>query len=43
MYIQNDEVIYFDSFGFEHIPKKIKSAKMIKILLKNVSVYKYVI
>ena len=27
MYIQNDEVIYFDSFGFEHTPKKIKKCK----------------
>ena len=24
MYIKNNEVIYFDSFGVEHVPKEIK-------------------
>ena len=24
MYVKNNEVIYFDSFGFEHVPKEIK-------------------
>ena len=24
MYLQNDDVTYFDSFGVEHIPKEIK-------------------
>ena len=24
MYVKNNEVIYFDSFGVEHIPKEIK-------------------
>ena len=24
MYVQNDNVTYFDSFGAEHIPKEIK-------------------
>ena len=24
MYVNNNEVIYFDSFGMEHIPKEIK-------------------
>ena len=25
LYVQNNNVIYFDSFGVEHIPKEIKS------------------
>ena len=25
MYVQNDDVIYFDSFGVEHIPKEIRT------------------
>ena len=25
MYVYNDDVTYFDSFGVEHIPKKIKA------------------
>ena len=25
MYIQNNDVTYFDSFGVEHIPKEIKT------------------
>ena len=25
MYVHNDDVIYFDSFGVEHIPKEIKT------------------
>ena len=29
MYVQNNDVIYFDSFGVEHIPKEIKT------LIKN--------
>ena len=24
LYVQNNEVIYFDSFGVEHVPKEIK-------------------
>ena len=24
MYVKNNEVIYFDSFGVEHLPKEIK-------------------
>ena len=24
MYVKNNEVIYFDSFGVEHVPKEIK-------------------
>ena len=24
MYVKNNEVIYFDSFGFEHVSKQIK-------------------
>ena len=24
LYVKNNEVIYFDSFGVEHIPKEIK-------------------
>ena len=25
LYVQNNDVTYFDSFGVEHIPKKIKT------------------
>ena len=25
LYVKNNEVIYFDSFGIEHIPKEIKN------------------
>ena len=25
LYVYNDDVIYFDSFGVEHIPKEIKT------------------
>ena len=25
MYVSNNDVIYFDSFGVEHIPKEIKA------------------
>ena len=25
MYVQNNDVIYFDSFGVEHIPEEIKT------------------
>ena len=25
MYVQNNDVTYFDSFGVEHIPKEIKA------------------
>ena len=25
MYVHNDDVTYFDSFGVEHIPKEIKT------------------
>ena len=25
LYVHNDDVIYFDSFGLEHIPKEVKA------------------
>ena len=30
LYIQNNDVTYFDSFGVEHIPKKLKHILVIK-------------
>ena len=30
MYVKNIEIIYFDSFGVEHVPKKIVGHKNIK-------------
>ena len=29
LYVQNNNVTYFDSFGVEHIPKEIKTLKQI--------------
>ena len=37
MYCSNNEVTYFESFGVEHIPKKVKTfigSKNIKILFR---------
>ena len=30
LYVKNNEVIYFDSFGVEHVPKEIKNLLVIK-------------
>ena len=32
LYINDDNVTYFDSFGVEHTPKKLRNSKEIKIL-----------
>ena len=42
MYVKNNEVIYFDSFGVEHIPKEIKKCighKDIKINIFRIQDY----
>ena len=31
-YVNDNNVIYFDSFGIKHIPKEIKNSQEIKIL-----------
>ena len=36
MYINNDDVIYFDSFGIEHIPEEIKAFINNKNLKTNI-------
>ena len=30
LYVKNNEVIYFDSFGIEHVPKEVKKLLDIK-------------
>ena len=32
LYINDDNMTYFDSFGVEHTPKKLRNSKEIKIL-----------
>ena len=42
LYVQNNNVTYFDSFGVEHIPKEIKkfiSNKNIKINIFRIQAY----
>ena len=42
MYVQNNDVTYFDSFGVEHIPKEIRtfiSNKNIKTNIFRIQVY----
>ena len=42
MYVQNNDVTYFDSFGVEHIPKEIKTFignKIIKTNFFRIQVY----
>ena len=42
LYLQNNNVTYFDSFGVEHIPKKIRtfiSNKNIKTNIFRIQVY----
>ena len=44
MYIQNNDVIYFDSFGIEHIPKEIRTFinnKNIKTNIFRIQAYAY--
>ena len=36
MYIHNDDVIYFDSFGVEHIPKEIRTFTNNKNIKTNI-------
>ena len=36
MYLQNNDVTYFDSFGVEHIPKEIKTFIGNKIIKTNI-------
>ena len=46
MYVQNNEVPYFDSFGVEHIPEKIKtfiSNKNIKTNIFRIQAYDSII
>ena len=46
LYGQNDNVIYFDSFGVEHIPKKIKTFinnKNIKAIIFRIQAYDSII
>ena len=43
LYVHNNDVTYFDSFGVEHIPKKIKHLSVIKTLKQTFSEYKHII
>ena len=43
LYVQNNDVTYFDSFGVEHIPKEIKTFISNKIIKTNISEYKHMI
>ena len=36
MYVSNNDVNYFDSFGIEHIPKEIKTFLSIKNIKTNI-------
>ena len=36
MFVKNNEVIYFDSFGVEHVPKEIKRFTEHKNTQKNI-------
>ena len=35
LYVHNDHVTYFDSFGVEHIPKKLKHLLIVLRKIKN--------
>ena len=37
MYVKSNEVIYFDSFGVEHVPKEIKKSFGYKNIKTNIS------
>ena len=41
--MQNNNVIYFDSFGVEHIPKEIKPFINNKNITTNILEYKHMI
>ena len=46
MYIQNNDVTYFDSFGVEHIPKEIRTfigSKNIKTNIFRIQAYDLII
>ena len=43
LYVYNNNVTYFDSFGVEHIPKEIKLLLTSKILKQIFSEYKHMI
>ena len=43
LYVHNNDVTYFDSFGVEHIPKEIKHLSVIKTLKQTFSEYKHII
>ena len=43
LYVHNDDVTYFDSFGVEHIPKEIKHLLIIKTLKQIFLEYKNMI
>ena len=42
-YVKTNEIIYFDSFGVEHIPKKLKNLLVIKTLKRVYLGYKHMI
>ena len=37
MYVNGNNITYFDSFGVEHIPKEITKFKRNKNIIKNIS------
>ena len=43
LYVHDDDVTYFDSFGVEHIPKEIKHLLIIKTLKQMFLEYKNMI
>ena len=43
LYVSNNDVTYFDSFGVEHIPKEIKKFISNKNIKTNISEYKHMI
>ena len=43
LFIKNNDVTYFDSFGVEHIPKEIKAFAKIKTLKQTFLEYKRMI
>ena len=43
LYVKNNHITYFDSFGVEHIPKKLKHLARTKILRQIFSGHKHTI
>ena len=43
LWVHNNNVTYFDSFGVEHIPKEIKTFINNKNIKQTLSVYKHII